>query len=213
MEPILLNHCFGVNRKPQNLLDIFAILRTMARSKRTTPTIATISTPAAVAAVDAGLLSPGAAAAAAGVAPRTLRGIRQRARTSPELAARVAIEASQLRDQREQAAAAVLETALAALARLAATADEATWQDGAAGQVVRLLQSWQTLTGQASAITEERRVTLDLTAAAAAAVERYTAAGYTTTEALACLREDDPELFTAYRPADPDPADPADLEP
>ena len=180
----------------------------MPKRQPATPANATITAPAAIAAIDAGILTPGAAAAAAGVAPRTLRGIRQRARTSPELAAQVTIEATRLAQQRDEAAGAVLAAALAALEALTATAHEASWQSGGASQVVRLLQGWQTLTGQASTITEARRVSLDLTAAAAAAVRRYTAAGYTTEEALDCLREDDPELFTAYRPDQPDPDQP-----
>lgn len=180
----------------------------MAKRNPVNPTRPTITAPQAVAAVDSGLLSPAAAAAAAGVAPRTLRGIRQRARLQPELAARVATEADRLREAREAAAGQVLGAALAALDTLTATAANASWDNGAAGQVVRLLQTWQTLTGQASSITEERRVTLDLTAAASQAIRQYLEAGYTEAEALDCLEQDDHELWRAYQAGPTGPAGP-----
>lgn len=168
------------------------------KPKTPTPTSATISRPAAIAAAAAGLLPPGEAARAAGVSPRHMRTLRARARVEPELAARVATAADQLATLRAQTADDVLAAARAALANLTATAHEASWATGGAAQAVRLLQSWQTLTGQASSITEGRRITLDLTAAAVRAVDQYRAAGYTEAEALACLEEDDHELWRAH---------------
>jgi len=177
----------------------------------TTPAGATLSRPAAIAAAEAGLLPPGDAARAAGVSPRRLRALRARARVDPDMAARVATAADQLASQRAQTADEVLQAARAALANLAATAHEASWASGGAGQVVRLVQTWQTLTGQASTITEERRVTLDLTAAAVRAVDQYRAAGYTEAEALTCLEEDDHELWRAYRARQlPEPGEPGE---
>lgn len=156
------------------------------------------------------MLSPGDAARAAGVSPRHLRTLRARARTDPDMAARVATARDQLDSERAETAAAVLAAARAALENLTATAHEASWAGGGAAQAVRLLQSWQTLTGQASSITEERRITLDLSAAAVRAVDQYRAAGYTEHEALACLEEDDHELWRAYprRPEAPEPDPP-----
>lgn len=178
--------------------------------KTATPTASTISKPAAIAAAAAGVLSPGAAAAAAGISPRHLRTLRARARVEPELAARVATAADQLASQRAQTAEEVLQAARAALANLAATAHEASWASGGAGQVVRLVQTWQTLTGQASQITEERRLALDLTAAAVRAVDQYRAAGYSEPEALACLEEDDHELWRAYQARPDEPGKPGE---
>lgn len=185
------------------------------KPKQPTPATATLSRPAAIAAAAAGVLSPSDAARAAGVSPRHLRTLRARARVDPDMAARVATAADQLAAQRAQTADDVLAAARAALANLTATAHEASWSSGGAAQAVRLLQSWQTLTGQASSITEERRVTLDLTAAAVRAVDQYRAAGYTEAEALACLEQDDHELWRAH-PArltqPPSPDEPGQLD-
>lgn len=182
----------------------------MTRKRNASLTGATISKADAVAAAAAGLLPPGQAAKAAGISPRHLRTLRARARTDPDMAARVATAAEKLTETREATAAAVLAAARAALDHLTETAHEASWTAGGAAQAVRLVQTWQTLTGQASQITEARSIAVDLTAAAVRAVTEYRRAGYTEAEALACLSEDDHELWRAYPhpPGDPTTDDP-----
>jgi hypothetical protein len=61
------------------------------------------------------------------------------------------------------------------------------------------IDKWLTLTGQASTITESRvSGSIDLTIEARRAVQLYVNEGFTPSEAVESLRDDDPELYRAY---------------
>ena len=147
---------------------------------------------AAIAALEAGLKPVDQVAKAANISKATLYNWRNEAKGNPELEEAVREKRSQLAAKMEALAAGIAD-------KLLSDVESVTW-DNKAGTVLGIAtDKWLALTGQAQTITESRvSGSIDLAIEARRAVQLYINEGFTPTEAVASLQDDDPELYRAY---------------
>jgi len=146
---------------------------------------------AALAALEAGLKPADHIAKAAKVSRATVYNWRKEAATNPALD-------NALQQKREQLAAKMEALAGSIADKLLSNVESVTW-DNKAGTVLGIVtDKWLALTGQAQSITETRvSGQVDITLEARRAVELYRQEGFTESEAIEALQEDDPELWRA----------------
>lgn len=151
----------------------------------------TVKRATAVAALEAKLKPAEAIAKAASVSRGTIYNWQRQARESPEL--------SELVQQKREQLAAKMEALAAGIAdKLLTDLNSVTW-DNKAGTVLGIVtDKWLALTGQPQQISETRvSGSIDLVVEARRALQLYQAEGFSPTDAMQCLRDDDPELYRA----------------
>lgn len=145
----------------------------------------------AIAALEAGLKPADQVAKAANVSKATVYNWKREAANNPEL--------SEIVQQKRQELAAKMESLAAGIAdKLLSDIESVTW-DNKAGTVLGIVtDKWLALTGQPQQITESRvSGSINLLVEARQALQMYEREGFEASDALECLRDDDPELYRA----------------
>jgi len=146
----------------------------------------------AVAALEAGLSSVDKIAKAAKVSRATIYNWQREAKQGGPLEEAIQAKKAALAAKMESLAAGIADKLLNQL-------DLVSFDNKAPAVMASSIDKWLTLTGQASSITESRvSGSIDLTIEARRAVQLYVNEGFTPSEAVESLRDDDPELYRAY---------------
>lgn len=146
---------------------------------------------AALASLESGSQTVEEVARAVNVSRATIYNWKRQAQTDKALAEAIQLEKTELAGRFFSLASGLAE-------RLTGALPEANWDNKAVQGLAIAVDKWLALTGQAQSITETRvSGAIDLLVEARQAVELYQNEGFTQTEAIEALAEDDPELWRA----------------